>query len=546
VKKSAGPNVEALIGAFLAAYLFLIALGVETLNPTNVDWLLADDPGTHYLGAQTYLREPWAFPLTKVRHFMYPIGTTLVQTDSIPAVGLAFKILSSIWPLPFPFQYFGLWLLSCYMLLGFFSFRLMRKTGATPGQAALATALVVSSPTFVNRFGHNALCAQWLVVAMLEVAWDWYHSAREKFPWKRTALLTGVAVGTHAYLAFTCGLMSFALFVGAWRAGGRTGNERTKEWAGWCAVQVAWAGLLGYFAVSHPKGGMFTEFGLDLTSFFNPGHRSQFFSQTYPPGIENMAYLGLGVFLLFAIATGLAIKHRRAIPKLFGDRTLKTFLWVLVFFFFYSFSPSITWRGQKLFSLLLLYKLITPIPDIFRACGRFIWPPYYAIFFAAVMALVRFAPRRTVTVLLTVALVAQGLDLGDWIANRLERMNMSRKTEEADLPPAAAGVAELRMVPPYLPDGDYECGEGSSHPMPVYLSVGVWAARYHLRFNSGFASRPFPSRLSELCRRTTEEWMSGRPEPFAAYLVRSELGRPSATHECTPWNGYFFCQPKPL
>ena len=44
--------------------------------------------------------------------------------------------------------------------------------------AAFGSAIVFGSPTFINRFGHNALCAQWLVVAMLECAWDWYHSGR--------------------------------------------------------------------------------------------------------------------------------------------------------------------------------------------------------------------------------------------------------------------------------------------------------------------------------------------------------------------------------
>ncbi len=545
--KRESPSREALVGAILAAYFFLLVLGPEVLNPGETKWLMSDDPGTHYLGAQLYLREPWAFPLTRVNTFIFPIGSTLIQTDSIPVVGLFFKLLSSLIPggLPFPFQYFGMWLFSCYALLGFFSFRLFAKMGATRWQAALGSLLAVCSPTFINRFGHNALCAQWLVVAMLEVAWDWYHSTREKFPWKKTAAVTAFAVGTHAYLAFLCVVMSFALFIGAWRVGHQTRNERLKEWGTWSALQITWAGMLGYFAVSHPKAGMFTEFGLDLTSFFNPGHRSAYFPELFPPNIENMAYLGLGIGIFLLLGAAVAVKNRRAIPPLFRDRSTRVFCLLIVGLFFYSFSPSITWKGQKLFSLLLLYKLITPIPDIFRACGRFVWPPYYAAFFAAGLTLIRFVPKRATTVVLMTALMLQWGDLGGWFSARATRLANGVKTEEAPLPPPTPGVTELRLVPPYLPDGDYECGDGRSFAMPIYLATGVYAAHYRLRFNSGFASRPFPGKLRELCRKTTAAWTSAPPEPSVAYLIRPELRRPS-THDCTPWNGLFYCQPKPL
>jgi hypothetical protein len=159
-----------LFGVLIYGYLF----GYATLNPANVAWMMQGDPAQHYLGWQFFRCEPWQWPLGRINSYGYPAGTTIVFSDAIPLLALAFKPFNAL--LGSEFQYFGLWILSCYLLTGLFAQRLMGWFTPHPWLRMLGACLFILSPPMLMRgYGHEALMAHWLLLAAMHgflAAWS--------------------------------------------------------------------------------------------------------------------------------------------------------------------------------------------------------------------------------------------------------------------------------------------------------------------------------------------------------------------------------------
>ena len=109
-----------LTGLILGGLVFLSIFNITIINPSYDDWLLLEDVGSgdtkfHYYGWLAYRQEGLQFPIGKIVSIGYP-QTSVVFTDSIPLLAIILKPFNKI--LPTPFQYFGIWILICYMLWG--------------------------------------------------------------------------------------------------------------------------------------------------------------------------------------------------------------------------------------------------------------------------------------------------------------------------------------------------------------------------------------------------------------------------------------------
>src|SRR5579871_5304349 len=154
------------IASFLAVLLFFqFNYGLQLVIPTNVSWLMTvkTDWNTHYLGWFFYRNEPWHFPLGRVTNYFYPLGTNVGFTDSIPLLAIFFKIFSPV--LPADFQYFGLWLLVCQLLVAFFAIRLCERFGTKPFVTFLVVIFISQNPVLHYREMHPSLCTHWLLLA---------------------------------------------------------------------------------------------------------------------------------------------------------------------------------------------------------------------------------------------------------------------------------------------------------------------------------------------------------------------------------------------
>jgi hypothetical protein len=158
-----GPEVAASLFGLL---WFLANGGANALHPTHLGWLMKKgDWAEHLLGWLFFRLEPWRLPLGSIRRLSYPIGTWLAYTDSIPWLSVALRTLHHL--LPVDFQFIGPWLALCFILQGAFGGRLVASFSTAPLHRFLGGALFVLSPVLRTRVGHDALCAQWPLLALL-------------------------------------------------------------------------------------------------------------------------------------------------------------------------------------------------------------------------------------------------------------------------------------------------------------------------------------------------------------------------------------------
>ncbi|MCX6112671.1 MAG: DUF6311 domain-containing protein, partial [Proteobacteria bacterium] len=156
------------VGVILGFLVFTVIFGWKILDPTYFDWLTSynNDPIMNFLGWHFFRFEDWTFPLGLIKNFGTPDGSSLVYVDSIPLLALPFKLLRGI--LPPIFQYAGLWLLSCYVLQGFFAWLLAKKITSNLISRIVITLFFTISPIMLYRADrHEALTGHWMILAAI-------------------------------------------------------------------------------------------------------------------------------------------------------------------------------------------------------------------------------------------------------------------------------------------------------------------------------------------------------------------------------------------
>jgi hypothetical protein len=107
---------------------FLWFVRFHALNPRNTTWIyngFNSDPISHYLGWLFFKdsRQGWSIPLGANPNYGLEISSSVVYSDSIPLMAILGKIIAPA--IVNNFQYFGIWLLICFMLQTYFSFKII-------------------------------------------------------------------------------------------------------------------------------------------------------------------------------------------------------------------------------------------------------------------------------------------------------------------------------------------------------------------------------------------------------------------------------------
>ena len=97
------------------------------------------------------------------------MGNGIIFSDSNPLLAFVFKPFNA-W-LPETFQYFGLWLLACFILQAWFGWKLVGLLTPSLWIRLLGTGLLVfSPPMFLRMGGHLSLSGHFLILAALYLA----------------------------------------------------------------------------------------------------------------------------------------------------------------------------------------------------------------------------------------------------------------------------------------------------------------------------------------------------------------------------------------
>ncbi|MDE7205934.1 MAG: hypothetical protein K2N90_02015, partial [Lachnospiraceae bacterium] len=189
--------------------------------------------------------------------------------------------------------------------------------------------------------------------------------------------------------------------------------------------------LFGLFVCTYLLGGFSTraeagssdlgEFSFNLNGFFNAKGYSRFLPAlaTYHDGqYEGFAYLGLGVFLLLAIAfiyfVRIVYHNARTGKRLVNqDFVLYGAMYVLmsVGLILFAASPEVTF-GDKFLFLLTDSSTLTHYWGMFRSSGRMVWPVCYLIMTGAIVCNNRlFSKKKIAAAVLAVCVFLQIFDL---------------------------------------------------------------------------------------------------------------------------------------
>jgi hypothetical protein len=414
------------MGAAIGAFVMLAIFGDRFVLGTSAYWEYPRGDAKIFLsGYQYFVHELWAWPPGMIQSIAPPTGVSLTFTDSVPLLALFAKLVEPIVPNALHATFarpYGMWLLLVFTLQGLMAARVdQRLGGRTLASAALTAAFVCTLPTFLVRFGHEALDAHFyllwallLVVIVRNEPPRWQHIGE----WSLLVLLVAL---THPYLLAMCGALFAAWCVTALR------THRRPVLASVLAA-VAAAGALVLFAMSvlgllhlrtvsgrsygfgeasfNPVSILVSQFsGLDqlmrqsaLAPLFDPKHADATGLQ-----YEGQDYFGIGLMgiVVFAVFT-----HARALRATIRKHVILVSLFGI--FVVFSLSNRVFFGKYLLFSYPWPH-LLDAFATQFRSSGRFIWVPTYAVVLWSVASVAR--QGKGGAGFLAVALLAQLPDL---------------------------------------------------------------------------------------------------------------------------------------
>ncbi len=394
------------IAALIGLAAFLAVTGGCILNPFDPTFIFATggDAVQHYVGWLFYRHAPLLqIPFGSNPAYGETMSSTVVFTDSIPLMAFLFRPLSRF--LPLDFQYIGIWTALTFTLQAIFAWKLLARLTSDRVLIGLGTGFfVLCYPMILRIWVHEALSAQWLVLAALYVFLD---DARKSFRW---ALLLCVASLVHAYLVAMVAAIWAADMLRRALIRECTFIDLAKEVVAVVIPLIAVMGLAGYFKHGSTTADGFGIYRMNLSSPFNRGGAISIMDIPTRHGgdYEGAVYLGAGMIALVGIAIFGAYKRRLKFQ--FECSKITTLALLSAGLLIYAISNRVAFGSHELFSYSL-DRLVGPLARTFRVSGRFAWAVVYLLQMVVIGIIIHCFSRRTSILLLSFFLVVQACDV---------------------------------------------------------------------------------------------------------------------------------------
>ena len=397
----------------LALYAAALGLGVAAMLlvlPPEILWGAGagwHPPGPDQAQALTghlaFQADRWRWPLLDTGTLFWPHGISLALVDSNALVSLLAKAWVSVRHTG-PENWLGAFIGACWLLQPVAAVYAARGLKAGPAGCLAAAVLSVAWPALMFRMMHLNLCAHFLILVALGLAFRGLAARPGRAWWGGALAVLLVSILTHPYLFQLCAAVLAAVPMQA-------AIRRQPGWKTDAGLYLG-AGVLAVLllmGISGPIGGGdkgFTFFSMNLVSPFWP-QRSGLFGDlpivdATGGQYEGFNFLGTGTILLLIASAG-AYAARRTMP-----RPSLTLCLILAGLTMVALS-SVVYAGP--------YRLLNlgtkPWEDIFgsfRTAGRAFWPVGYAIMLGSV-AVVDRMPRRFALPLLATAALLQLADI---------------------------------------------------------------------------------------------------------------------------------------
>ncbi len=496
------PDRKIVVSVAFAIVAFLLVIGPAPLDPTNIAWLADHDAATNYLGWAFYRAAPWTWPIAANPDYGMDIAGSVMMADANPLLAMLFKLLDPI--LPQPFQYFGWWLLGCFVLQALFARAIAVRIGADDRQRPAIVLLFLFAPCFLARavmpaILHLTLCGQWLILAAI---WLYLSPETHRRAWGWGALLT-LAVLIHPYLlAMVAAIWGADLWRGISVASGPALRRLLLGAAVGFAAMAATAWLTGVLWLAKTGDGSvhaisiewgFGIYKANLLSPIDPRGWSWLIpsQSTTAEEVEGFAYLGAGVLVLL-VASVFVARSVEGWPRRAPHLGLGLALGLLGLL---AITPYVALGSH-------VAHLPWPTPlealgHMFRSSGRFAWPLVYWLMVALCWVMIRGVGRRSAAALLWLAAIVQIVDSSAGWRGAAEAYARHGNSWQTSLksPFWTEAAGRYRAVRMIVPRNRY----------PAYRDIGVWALRHGLKTDVIYLARYDAGSFDALVRRRIAE-----------------------------------------
>lgn len=501
---------------------YLLTVGIKPLNPNYIGWLFGRlDPTQHYLGWEFFRNSSWQWPLGLNPEYGLGISSSVVYSDSIPLLALLFKPFSTF--LPEPFQYFGIWILICFILQAYFAFKLIALINKNIWIQFCGAGLFVFSPPMLWRINtpagtHAALVSHFLILIALILVFRKNQKYRSAF-W---ISLLGFATLIHFYLLaivailWVCDLLD------------RICCQKSLA-ARQALIEIVIAFVMislvayqaGYFAIASSaiSDWGYGFFRMNTLAPFDPGGWSYALQDIPIPSTwgEGYSYLGLGIILgIFFFLIG-AISSKATYIEPIKKHVFLLAALVLMTLFAITNQVGI---GALNYTITLPDSVIK-IANILRSPARLFWPVYYFLIFLIVYGITSFFTKAQSIIIMTMLLTLQIADSSaGWLS--------MRKTLAVDQTAAASA--------PELQDPLWETLAGhykkillipASNKPPFWEAFASFAAKHRMATNSVHMARIDSNRQATSNAMLQKELRTGQLPDDAIYIIQNNLVIPA-------------------
>lgn len=411
-------NFEPLPSARLKKYLpillplligiggFLIYIGPIALNPLEIQWLGRHDFLQSYFGWEFFRSTEWSNPAGANPRYGYDVASSIVYSDSIPLFAIPFKVLAPI--LSTPFQYFGIWLLCCYILQAIIGWKIARIYTKSTAYMICITLLLVGSPIifWCLDMTHIALAGHFIILFAL-----YLNLSAPKYRAILWALTVTSAALIHFYLLVIVCALWVANLLDQLAEDRRHWKALATQFILTIAALMLCAWQSGYFMVAFDSvsDNSFGNYSMNLFSIFDSRGYSLFFKgipqQEYFD--EGFNYIGAGGMLLLITSIPSIWILRRQVwqqirPRIFLCASLVVLLML-------SLTHQVHY-GDKILQFPLPQSFISFL-SIVRCSGRLFWPLYYLIFLAPSILILKTYKKPIALAIMIIAVIIQYVDI---------------------------------------------------------------------------------------------------------------------------------------
>ena len=498
---------------------FLTLVGYRVLIPSNIAWLNISDPSTYYLGWEFFRFSNWSFPLGLNSNYGLGISNSILYSDSNPLFAIFFKTFSAF--LPEPFQYFGIWLLLCFLLQAYFANRLMGLITQDIYLRLLGTSFFIFSPILNwrlhEKIGHLTIAAHFFILAALYLSLKSLTHPRRNLTVWLALLITAAAV--NSYLLMMVGLFWLISLIRSpyWIGGEYKFTLALFGLSLGSIVLICWQ--VGYFTVSgdglYIISDYFNYFRMNVLGVIDPGIPDYGLWSYLLPDIsgdnhqhEGFNFLGLGFLLLIPLFIKSLWDCRHQWLTFIKKYALLILLLITLTFISLSHKIGIgSWNYQ-----LSLNESIIKILNIFRGHGRMFWPVFYFIYWGVLALIIKGNSKRVALCILVGALTIQVVDTSrGWLPIRNFFMMPASSSWPTPLIDPFWNAAAQKYKKIYRAPG--------GNAIPHWVTFAAYAGKNHMATDSVYLGRVSPEAQAIANARTMNALTSGKYESDALYIL---------------------------